>query len=71
MLTCNHLDAHRPYPHLARDDAFVCYGDAHAPLIFIGVVTVVVTPFLCAWFLTRVAPTQVLYTSLHTTAFAW
>jgi hypothetical protein len=71
MLTCNHLDAHRPYPHLARDDAFVCYGDEHAPLIFIGVVTVVVTPFLCAWFLTRVAPTQVLYTSPHTTAFAW
>jgi len=26
MLTCHHLDPHRPFPHLARDDMLRCYG---------------------------------------------
>ena len=30
-LACN-VDVHRPFPHLARDDAFRCYGAAHLRL---------------------------------------
>jgi hypothetical protein len=58
MLTCNHLDVHRPFPHLARDDTLRCYGPDHLPLMAMGAAVALATPLLATWFLTRVAPKQ-------------
>ena len=58
MLTCNHTDAHRPFPHLARDDTLRCYGPEHLPLMAAGAATALAALPLAAWFLIRVAPRQ-------------
>ena len=56
MLTCNHADAKRPFPHLARDDELRCYVGRHGNLMFVGVLTALVLPCVATWFGVRVAP---------------
>ena len=58
MLTCNHADAKRPFPHLARDDELRCYVGRHGNLMFVGVLTALVLPCVATWFGVRVAPRQ-------------
>jgi hypothetical protein len=58
MLTCNHLDAFRPFPHLARDDTLRCYGPDHMPFMALGVFLTIAAPAVATWFLIYVAPRQ-------------
>ena len=55
-LACNHVDVHRPFPHLARDDAFRCYGAAHLRLAALGVAAATLAPILAVDFLVSTAP---------------
>ena len=54
--TCNHLDVHRPFPHLARDDTLRCYGSEHRSLMLLASFILVVAPCLALRFALRVAP---------------
>ena len=58
MLTCNHADAKRPFPHLARDDELRCYVGRHGNPMFVGVLTALVLPCAATWYGVRVAPRQ-------------
>ena len=49
MLTCNHLDVHRPFPHLARDDTLRCNGPDHLPLMAMGAAVALAAPLVAAW----------------------
>jgi hypothetical protein len=58
MLTCNHVDSARPFPHLARDDELRCYVGTHGNLMLVGSLTAMCLPLVATWFGTTIAPRQ-------------